>query len=308
MFGLAAGRDQQLLGGQLLAALERQGEAVAARGGGLGLGAEPQLDPLLLERLGERLADRRRLAGEQRGRRPRPGSPSRRSASAPGSSRRRPGRRRGSRMLFGTSFIPVTSRLVQTPSRSLEPVDRRDRGADEPVATTIFSASTSSAPTLDQALARDPAVAADQLDAAVLEPGDLARVVPVGDDLVAPLERLGDVDLAGHRLARAPGALRPRRRSRRGAAASSRACRPSRSTRRRPARARRSRPSCRRRRGRRRRPRRPGRRRSRSRRTACSSCSFCRLSAVACSCGSCRPAGRPPRGMRRCRCRRLRRW
>ena len=54
-------------------------------------------------------------------------------------------------MLFGTSFIPVTSRLVQTPSRPLSP-SIGGIAAVEPVETTIFSASMSSAPTLTRPL------------------------------------------------------------------------------------------------------------------------------------------------------------
>ena len=50
-------------------------------------------------------------------------------------------------MLFGTSFIPVTSRLVQIPSRPFSP-SIGGIAADEPVEMTIFSASISSAPTL----------------------------------------------------------------------------------------------------------------------------------------------------------------
>ena len=44
-------------------------------------------------------------------------------------------------MLSGTSFIPVTSRLVQTPSKPFKP-SIGGIAADEPVAITMCSAST----------------------------------------------------------------------------------------------------------------------------------------------------------------------
>ena len=58
-----------------------------------------------------------------------------------------------------------------------------------------------------RALAGDPAVAADQRDAAVLEPRQLRVVVEVVDDLVAPRERRRHVELAGDRLLGAGDAL-----------------------------------------------------------------------------------------------------
>ena len=101
-------------------------------------------------------------------------------------------------------------------------------------------------------------VAAQQVDAVLLEPGQLARVAPAAGHVVALGERGGDVDRPGHRLRRAghpPG--RGHDVARAGSASCS-GCSPSRSTRRRPARARPARPTAHRRRTGRRRSRRPG--------------------------------------------------
>ncbi len=53
------------------------------------------------------------------------------------------------------------------------------------------------------ALAVEPAGAAHERDPAVLEPRDLARVIEVVDDLVAPREHGRHVEIAGHGLAHA---------------------------------------------------------------------------------------------------------
>ena len=144
-------------------------------------------------------------------------------------------------MLSGTRFEVVASRLFQARTES-RPVDRRHRGAaaggddDRPARDQQVVADA------HPALAVEPALAAEELDAAFFQPGQLPGVVEVVDHLVAAVEDRLRVEVAAHRLgdARAPGA--PRRAARRGAAAPSRACRRSRSTRRRPGAARRSPP------------------------------------------------------------------
>ena len=58
-----------------------------------------------------------------------------------------------------------------------------------------------------RALTLQPRVAPDQRDAPLLEPRQLSRIVELVDDLVAPAQDGGDIELAGHRLA-APGTRR----------------------------------------------------------------------------------------------------
>ena len=94
----------------------------------------------------------------------------------------------------GTAFMPVTSRFVQMPSSSRRPGTGGTNGS-APLASTTCSAvcrspSTSTAPTPGE-----PAAAAQQVDAVVLEPALLARVGVVRDHEVAPGERRLDVDL-----------------------------------------------------------------------------------------------------------------
>ena len=148
-----------------------------------------ELDAVGLEHSAERLAERRAARGAARAPCPRRAPPRRPCARAPAPSRRRPGRRRGSGAGAGTSLSPVASRFVQTPSSSRRPVDRRDHGIgagrDHDVRRSSRpSPSTSTAP--GPAM---PAVAAEQLDALLLEPLGLRRVVVVRDHEVAPLER-----------------------------------------------------------------------------------------------------------------------
>ena len=92
----------------------------------------------------------------------------------------------------------------------------------------------------DAPLAVEPRVAAHELDAALLEPRQLARVVEVVDHLVAPREH-GRRRRA--RRSRTPGTRSSRPAARRAAAAPSTACTRSRSTRRRRGAARRARPT-----------------------------------------------------------------
>ena len=163
----------------------------------------------------------------------------------------------------GTAFMPVASRLVQTPSSSRRPGTGGTTGS-APFARTTWSAvwrtpSTSTTP----GPASRPVPRSRSMPL-VGQPALLPGVGVVGDHEVAPGERRLDVDLGGRRPPRARrGPPRP------AAAASSTGCRPSTSTRRRRARA------PRRRRAGRPRPARPRsarpatRRRARSRRSRC---------------------------------------
>ena len=112
----------------------------------------------------------------------------------------------------GISLAIVASRFVHAPSIASSPGIGGIAGSEPVARKTARLASISSSPTVDPALAGEPAVAADQLDLAVLEPRQLRVVVEVVDDLVAPCERGRDVELAGHGLggARDPLDLRER--------------------------------------------------------------------------------------------------
>ena len=100
-------------------------------------------------------------------------------------------------MLSGTRFAVVASRLFQARTESSPSIggiagaaagrdDDRLAGDQRLVADD------------DPALAVEPALAAEQLDAAFLEPGQLAGVVEVVDHLVAAVEDRLRVELAGH--------------------------------------------------------------------------------------------------------------
>ena len=137
-------------------------------------------------------------------------------------------------MLAGTCLAVVASRLFQARDRSSPSIG--GIAAPLPVATTTaWRARQHLLADHDAALAVEAPGAAEEVDAAFFQPGQLAGVVAVVDHLVAAVEHRLRVELAARRPARrAPGA--PRRARRRGAAAPSRACRRSRSIRRRPGR------------------------------------------------------------------------
>ena len=144
----------------------------------------------------------------------------------------------------GIALAIVASRLVHAQSYLVQAGDRRHRrqraGGEEDGALGLDLLTVDG----DPALAGEPAVAADQLDPAVLEPRQLGAVVEVVDDLVAARERGGDIELAGHGLRRARDPLAPPRAPRTGAAAPSTACTPRTSIPRRRGGPRRSRPSA----------------------------------------------------------------
>ena len=229
-----AGGDEQAVAAQLAAVVELEDVvlAVAPRGG-------------RVRRRGR--ARCRRGAGPRRAPRPAARARARSTCSAPSTSATSPPRRRTACAIStptgpppstsrrrGTAFMPVTSRLVQTPSSSRRPGIGGTIGS-APFASTTCSAVWRTPSTSTTPGPGEPAGAAQQVDAVVRQPALLAGVGVVGDHEVAPGQRGLDVDLgARRRLARARAPPRP------GAAASWTGCTPSRSTRRRPARARRA--------------------------------------------------------------------
>ena len=165
--------------------------------------AEAELDAVGRERLAERFAERRAAraaAGDPRPRPARPPRPCRASACAistptgppPSTSSRR-----------GTSFRPVASRLVHTPSSSREARDRRDdrvgAGGDDDVPRRCSVLVADHARRRGRRAGPSPRSRSMPV---VVEPRHLAGVGVVGDHEVAPGERRRDVDRAGHGLAR----------------------------------------------------------------------------------------------------------
>ena len=124
-------------------------------------------------------------------------------------------------MLAGTSWALVASRLFQVRTESRPSIG--GIAAPEPVATTTArSARSSCSPTTISPLAGEAALAAEQLDPPFLQPGQLDRVVPVVDHLVAAGEDrrgvepvlAGDRD-AGHAVGLGQHLGRPQQRLRR---------------------------------------------------------------------------------------------
>jgi len=163
--------------------------------------AEAQLHAVGLERLGERLAERGRLAGQQM---PRPLDQRHLPAEA--------GHRLGHLHADGAAAQdqeaagdlghrrdlavgPQAGQLAQPGNRRDD--RRRARGQDDALGLVNGSAD------LHPAGARDPPRAADQVDPMLREPSHLARVVPAGGDPVAKRERLPDIERPGDRLPRA---------------------------------------------------------------------------------------------------------
>src|SRR4051812_46460284 len=101
--------------------------------------------------------------------------------------------------LSGSSLNSVASRLVQRPSTSRRPSIGGMTG-DEPVATTMLSVLVQAAAGRDAARPLDVALAADELDALLVEPLDRVLVLPVRGHEVAVLERRAEVDRPVHRL------------------------------------------------------------------------------------------------------------
>ena len=109
-------------------------------------------------------------------------------------------------MLSGTCLEVVASRLFQVRTESRPSIG--GIAAPLPVATTTARRAISVVVADDDpALAVEPALAAEQLDPAFLQPGQLAGVVEVVDHLVAAVEDRLRVELAGDRAA-TPGTRR----------------------------------------------------------------------------------------------------
>ena len=197
-----AGGDEQAVAAQLAAVVERQDVvlAVAPRGGRVH--AQEQLDAVA-----------RRTSPSAS-----PSGAGSRASTCPAASARAtsPPRRRTAWAISaptgpppsisrrrGTAFMPVTSRLVQTPSSSRRPGTGGMTGS-EPVATTTCLAVCAHAVDLDHARPGELAAAAQQVDALARQPALLPGVGVVRDHEVPPGQRRLDVDLrAGRRLARA---------------------------------------------------------------------------------------------------------
>ena len=184
----AAGGDEQPVAAQLAAVVERQHVVRRRRGA--------RRSPARRGRArrrrgaGPRRAPRpaARARGPARARRPRPGPPRRPGArtawaiSAPTGPPPRMSRRRG------TAFMPVTSRLVHTPSSSRRPGTGGTTGS-EPVASDDVPGGVAHAVDLDHAGPGEPPGAAEQVDALARQPALLAGVGVVRDHEVAPGQR-----------------------------------------------------------------------------------------------------------------------
>ena len=178
----------------------------------LGLDAGADVDAEALAQRARRLPRRRTAPRARAGaRRPRPASPSSPSdAQAWESShadRAAAEHDHALRHPLGGGRLAVVPGLDR-----VEPVDRRHRGAAAGGDDDGASArSASSSPTTHPALAVEPALAAEEVDPALFEPGQLAGVVEVVDHLVAAVEHRLRVELAAHRLGDAGDPLAPRR-------------------------------------------------------------------------------------------------
>ena len=183
--------------------LELDRDAAPSRATAVAFVAGVHVDAVLAQ--GVRRPARRRTAPRARSGagRPRPGRRALRATTRPAPARprrrRRPGRAGGP----GTCFAVVASRLVQgSDSRRPGIGGMRGAGAGGDDDRALGRAGSSS-PTRTRRSPSMPAALAKQLDAALLEPGHLTRVVEVVDHLVTPAQdRLG-VDVAGNRLAHA---------------------------------------------------------------------------------------------------------
>jgi hypothetical protein len=191
----------------------------------LGAHIDPDVDPELAQRLTQLRAGKRLLAREQ----PRPALDDRHRTAE---------RRVRLRHLDAHHASPEDDQPVRDPrcGRHLaigpgldvgQPGNRRDRRATADRDHDSLPRLVELVADAHATLAVQPAVAADQIDAAVVEPRHLLGVVEVVDDLVTAPEHRLDVDVRGHGLGR--GA--PRQAPAPGAAAPWRACTRRRSTR-----------------------------------------------------------------------------
>ncbi len=137
-----------------------------------------------------RAPPRRTPPRRQRVAAPLPGAPRRRRASSrPAPARNPPGPPPITIRLSGTSFAVVASRFVHgsaSASPGIGGSERAGAGGDD----DGLAGGEDVVARNDAALAVQPSLLAEELDAPVLEPGKLDRVVEVVDDLVAPREHL----------------------------------------------------------------------------------------------------------------------
>ena len=217
---LAPERDEQLVALDTSAVLERDGHSPSPRCRPRGLLPGADVDPA---RLSASVPARRRTPPRGRAA---AGAPSisvtaRRARYAWASStptRRRPAPRAARGPPW--RWWPRGSSTASTPRGPGSAASRRRAGGEQDGA----AAPRDLVADRDAPLAREPAVAADELDAPLLEPRQLRGVVEVVDDLVAPVERRRDVELTGDRLRGARDPPRLGQRLVRAAAAPSTAC------------------------------------------------------------------------------------
>ena len=262
-----AGGHQQPVAAQLRTAVEAQDILVTFPPRGGGVRPEHQLDPVPAQGLGERLAERRRLAGKHP-----VGALDEHhlAAETPHDLRKLDARRPATQHQQAARDGLHARRLAGAP-HALELAESSDRrhdrigaGRHDDVLRRVADAVD-----FDHAGPGQPARAAQQVDAPARQPALLAGVGVVGDHEVAPSQRGLNVDLgASHRRRARPAPPRP------GAAATSTECKPSTSTRRRPALAQRRRRAARAQPAPQRNARRARRRRERSRRSHWSSSSL----------------------------------
>ena len=101
----------------------------------------------------------------------------------------------------GSAFAVVASRLVHAPSIASRPSIGGIIGSEPVARITARRASSSSSPTVTRRVAGQPAVAADERDAARLQPRQLRVVVEVVDHLVAARQHRRDVEVVADRHA-----------------------------------------------------------------------------------------------------------
>ena len=196
------GRDQQLVALDLEPAVERHLHAAAVvRGDRRDVDAGAHVDALLGQPTADGLADGARLARDE----PVAALDDRHLGPEPahrlghlGADRAATDHDQVARDLLRARDLPVRPDAVER----RDPVDRRDErvapgGDDDPVRLDAPAGD------LDHASAGDPRLAAQDVDAAIGQPGHLAAVVVVADHVVAPAQYLGDLEVAVDGLASA---------------------------------------------------------------------------------------------------------
>ncbi len=259
---LAPDRDEQVRALEQRPVLERRDDRAVDPRDALELAGDAHVDPELLERRRQLARRERLLAGKQ---------PGRRLDDRDGAADRAPRLCHLAADDAAADDDQVLGDLVSDrdlvageSGDVLEPLDRRHQGA-RPGREEDRSRGGQLAPVdLDRAGARQPRLAAEQLDSPRLDPGQLRGVVEIVDHLVAAGQQGRHVELAARTPRRRRGRARPRAAARAREAGPWTACRRRTSTRRRPDAARPAPPRARRRRAVPPRPRRRGRLRSRS--------------------------------------------